>query len=192
MKLKDAFSRLSPRERSLVTLLGVVFAVLFAAGLPIGLQFIVSARRDENDDLRKAIAAVQGARSAVRERLAKRDAIVQRYQRRAPPLAGHIEQLARAEKLEVIDSNDRPEVPHGKRYVERATEIHLKKAGLLPIAKFFEALESGGMAVSISRLNMRKRPGEANSYDVLMGLSAFDRNEAPAQPQAGEGEKGTP
>jgi general secretion pathway protein M len=40
------------------------------------------------------------------------------------------------------------------------------------------------MPVSVSRLNVRRRGGERDAYDVELGLSAFDRAEA-AQGAAG-------
>jgi general secretion pathway protein M len=69
--------------------------------------------------------------------------------------------------------------------VERNTVIHLKKAGMFPIAKFIESLEKSGYAVAVTRLAVRKRSGEPDSYDVEIGVSAYDRSEAPA----GEKEK---
>jgi general secretion pathway protein M len=116
----------------------------------------------------------------VRERQARKSGIAQRYAKRAPSLAGFLEQSARTEKLEVTDSADRPDVPHGKRYVERNTIIHLKKSGMYSIAKFIEVLEKSGYPVSVTRLSIRKRSGEPDSYDVEIGVSAFDRNEQAA------------
>jgi general secretion pathway protein M len=89
-------------------------------------------------------------------------------------------------KLEVTDSVDRPEVPHGKRYVERSTVIHLKKSGMYPIAKFLESLEKSGLALAVTRLEIHKRSGEPDSYDVEVGVSAFDRNE---QAPSGDADK---
>ena len=78
----------------------------------------------------------------------------------------------------MTDSVDRPDVPHGKKYVERNTVIHLKKSGMASIAKFLEAIEKSGYPVAVSRLNVRKRAGEPDSYDVEVGVSAYDRIEA--------------
>jgi general secretion pathway protein M len=53
------------------------------------------------------------------------------------------------------------------------------------IAKFLEAIEKSGHPVAVSRLNIRKRAGEPDSYDVEVGVSAFDRIEpATAAPPA--------
>ncbi len=170
---------LNARERRLASILLGVFVVIVLLVLPVGLESLVHARESDNDELRASLAQVQAARGAVRERQAKKDSIQQRYAKRAPALAGHLEQAARAEKLEVTDSVDRPEVPHGKRYTERNTVIHLKKAGMLSIAKFLESIEKSGMAIAISRIDIRKRTGEPDSYDVEVGVSAYDRSEPP-------------
>ena len=169
---------LNPRERKLVVvMIGVLGAMLFIA-MPIGVEAYLHARGERYDELRAALASVQAARGQVQERQAKKAALLARYQKRAPALAGFIEQTASAEKLQVVDSVDRPDQPHGKRYVERSTVIHFKKANMLPFLKFVETIEKSGYPVSLSRLNVRKRTGEPDQWDIEVGLSAFDRNES--------------
>ena len=154
--------------------------------IPFGLEAFVRSEQSDNDDLRQALSDVQDARNRVRERQAKKDAIVQRYAKTAPPLAGYLEQTARQQKLEVTDSTPLPDVPHGKRYMEHGTDIHLKKTGMLPLALFLESLERSGYPVAATRLNIRKRSGENDSYDVEVGVSSYDRIEPPAAtPPAG-------
>jgi general secretion pathway protein M len=171
---------LNPRERRLLSILAVVFGVLFVFGIPVGLASLVHSKDSDNQELSAALTSVQGARTQVRDRQAKKDAIVSRYEKRAPALAGLIQQLAKKQNLEVTESQDRPEVPHGKRYSERMTNVHLKKAGMLAIAEFLESVEKSGYPLDVSRLNIRKRTGEPDSYDVEVGVSAYDRSEAPA------------
>lgn len=174
-------SGLNPREQRVAGIAFVVLGIFVLLGIPVGLQTLVSSRASENDELRSALTAVNDARSQIAARKSKRDAIVARYGKKTPPLAGFLEQQASSNKLQVTDSVDRPDIPHGKRYTERNTVIHLKKSGMASLAKFLESLEKSGHPVSVSRLNIRKRSGEADSYDVEIGVSAFDRNEsAPA------------
>ena len=180
MNLRPAFlDRLSPREQRLVGILGVVVAVLVLLALPLGLEGVVASRRSDSADLKDAIAQLQTARSQVRERQAKKDALAARYGQKAPPLAGMLEKLARDKKLEISDSQDRPELPIGKQFVERTTVVHLKKAGMFSIAKFVESVEQSGYPVVVSRLSIRKRGGEPDSFDVELGVSAYDRKEVP-------------
>ena len=178
---------LNPRERRLATFAAGLLAFMLLLVAPVGVQWLVHTKENDNDELRKALDAVQAARAQVRERNERKDSIQRRYAKRAPALAGFLEQNGRTYRLEVTESADRPEVPHGKRYVERNTVVHLKKAGMLAIAKFLESVEKSGMPVAVTRLNIRKRTGEPDSYDVEVGVSAYDRNE-PA-PSASDTEK---
>jgi general secretion pathway protein M len=175
-----ALVNVTARERRLLGIVGMVAALVLVVAVPIGMELLVRSRRADNEELRQALADVQEARGKLRDRQAKKDAIATRYAKRAPALAGYIEQTARAQKLEIADSVDRPDVPVGKKYVERSTVAHLKKAGMYPIAKFFESVEKSGNAVAVTRLGIRKRTGEPDSYDVEVGISAYDRNEKPA------------
>jgi general secretion pathway protein M len=171
---------LNPREQRMASIAMFIIAGMLLLAVPIGLQTLVSSRRTENDELRGALTAVNNARAQIRERQDRKASIAQRYGNKAPPLAGFLEQNASAQKLQVTDSVDRPDVPYGKKYVERNTVIHLKKSGMAPIAKFIEAIEKSDHPVTVSRLNVRKRAGEPDSYDVEIGVSAFDRTETPA------------
>jgi general secretion pathway protein M len=175
---------LSPREQRLAQILAVVAAVLLLLGLPIGLESYVASQRSGNSDLRDALDNVQASRAQMSASKSKRDAVAQRYARKAGELGGWLEQMARKQKLEVTDSVDRPPLPSGKHFIERSTTIHLKKAGLYSISKFTESIEQSGMPVAINRLNLRKRTGEQDSYDVELGVSAYDRVDKPA---TGEG-----
>ena len=174
---------LNPREQRIATIAVFVVAAMLLLAVPIGLQTLVASRRTENDDLRAALTAVNNARAQIRERTERKASLAQRYGKKAPQLAGFLEQNASAQKLQVTDSVDRPDVPHGKKYGERNTVIHFKKSGMASIAKFLEAIEKSGYPVAVSRLNIRKRAGEPDSYDVEVGVSAYDRAEpTPAAP----------
>lgn len=150
--------------------------------MPIGLEAFIHSGRTDNDDLQQALSDVQDARVRVRERQAKKDAIALRYAKKAPALAGYLEQTARQEKLEVTESTPLPDVPHGKRYVEHGSNVRLKKTGMLALARFLEDIEKSGFPVTVSRLNLRKRSGENDSYDVEAAVSSFDRVEVTAPP----------
>ena len=174
-------------DKSGVTLFGrtlsqpIALGLVVAIGLlvPIGLQALAFAKRSSNSDLREALQHVQSARSEIAERTSKKDHVAARYVKKAPPLAGYMDQAARALKLEVADSNDRPDVAIGKKYTERYTVIHIRKAGLLPLIRFLETIEKSGHPMIVQRLNVRKRSGEANAYDVEVGVAAYDRALAP-------------
>lgn len=178
-RIREWFERLAPRERRLMSILGGALAAFVLFLVPLGVSIMLSSRRSNNEALAQAISSIKGSREEVQRRKDKRDAIAARYSNRAPAVAGVLEKGARDNHLEIVESQDRPEVPHGKKYVERTTVIRMRKVGMLPLAKTLEELEQQHMPLSISRLNIRRRGGEQDSYDVELGLSAFDRQESP-------------
>jgi general secretion pathway protein M len=181
-RLRDWFDKLAPRERRLMSALVAVFAVFLLLLVPLALSVSLSSRRESNKALTEAIASIRGAREEVQKRQERRDAIIARYANRAPALAALLEKAARDNHLEIPESRDLPEVPHGKKYVERGTVVRLRKSGMLALSKMLEQIEQQRLPVSISRLNVRRRGGERDSYDVELGVAAFDRTEPPKEP----------
>src|SRR5690606_23736617 len=95
--------------------------------------------------------------------------------------------------VQIAEKQDRDVVHHGKQYDERHTIIRLKNGGMGPIAKFLELIEKSGHPVAVTRLNIRKRAGEADSYGpVEIGVSAFDRNAPTTTPAPASSAGGTP
>ncbi|HEU4538020.1 MAG TPA: hypothetical protein VFS00_28060 [Polyangiaceae bacterium] len=173
------FAELAPRERRLLKALGFVVGVLLVLLVPFATNSALGSRRDENAALREAVGRVQAGRAGVKARQAQREAVAARYAKKAPKLGGFLEQLAKEHEVEIPESQDKPEVPIGKRYVERATTLRLRKVAGYPLVKFLEGVEKSGHPVVVTRLNLRKRAGEHDSFDVELGVSAYDRNEPP-------------
>ena len=181
MTLRERFEKLEPRERRLLTILGSILGVALLLALPIYVVKSVSDKRSENEQLRALVDSIYDARASIAERKAKHDALLARYGKPAPALAGFIEEASRANNIAAAESQDRPDAPHGKRYNERMTVVKMHKVGMLPLAKMLEKIEQSGYAVVVSKLNIKPRAGEADSYEVELGVSAFDRKpDAPA------------
>lgn len=192
MGLAERLERLEPREKQLLGVLGGIFAVFMLLLVPVGIAALLGSRRSDVEELRAAIEQIQTSREDVKKRERQRAAVIERYAKAAPPLAGLLEKLATQSQLEIPESQDRASVPHGKRYDERSTKIVLRKVGMLNLVKFMERIEQSGHPLTIARLNIRKRATEPDSYDVEMIVSAFDRKaeakkEKPEEP-AGEGD----
>jgi general secretion pathway protein M len=176
-RLREWYDGLAERERKLVFVFLAVFVVFAVLLVPYGTSSLLGERREHNEALRKAISTVQGSRGRIDEVKERREQVDKRYDNQAPALAGFIENAARKSGLEIPESQDRAELPHGKKFVERSTVVRLRKVSMLPLVQMLEALENSGHPIVISRLNIRKRGREADSYDVELGVSAFDRVE---------------
>jgi general secretion pathway protein M len=185
MTLRERFERLEPREQKLLLILLGVFGVMMILVIPVVLSATASSRRDDNQALREAIGALREATPELEQAEAERHQVLARYARPAPPLAGFLEQLATASGIEIPESQDRPPVPHGKKYEERSTKIVLQKVGMKSFAAFMEAIASSGHPLRVSILNVKKRATDPDSYDVSMVVSAFDRKEPEKKPGGG-------
>ncbi|MGK3989007.1 hypothetical protein WME99_38540 [Sorangium sp. So ce136] len=179
MTLRERLDKLEPRERRLLTILLGFLAVCVLLIVPIGLASVASSKRTENQEVRDLLQSIYEASGKVSERKAQKDALVARYARPAPPLAGYIEDAAKQQGLAAAESQDRPDVPHGKKYTERVTVVKMHRIGMLGLAKMLERVESSGHPVAVTRLNIKPRAGEPDSYEVELGVSAFDRKGDP-------------
>ncbi|KYG08355.1 hypothetical protein BE21_24120 [Sorangium cellulosum] len=193
MTLRERLDKLEPRERRLLTLLVGFLGVLVFLAVPIGLASVASGRRAENQEVRDLLQQIYEASGKVSERKAQKDALLARYARPAPALAGFIEDAAKQQGLTAAESQDRPDVPHGKKYTERVTVVKMHRIGMLGLAKMLERIETSGHPVAVTKLNIKPRAGEPDSYEVELGVSAFDRkgdpqpaSPAPSAPPAAE------
>jgi general secretion pathway protein M len=175
MSLSERLSRLEPRERRLLGIMGGLFGFMVFLAIPIGIAATVHGQASENDALREAITSIEDAREQVEKAQATRDAVTRRYATPAPTLASFLARVASEAQIDIPESQDRQAVPHGKRYSERATKITLRKVGMLKLVRLMEKIETSGHPVSISSLDIRKRASEPDSFDVDMVVSAFDR-----------------
>jgi general secretion pathway protein M len=175
MSLSERLSRLEPRERRLLGILGGVLGFMAFLAIPIAIAATVHGQANENNALRDAISNIDDARAKVEKAQAARDAVTARYAQPAPPLAAFLSKIAGEAQVEIPESQDRQALPHGKRYTERSTKITLRKVGMLKLIHLMEGIEKSGHPVTLSALNIRKRGSEPDSFDVDMVVSAFDR-----------------
>ena len=187
-RLLGWWTNLAPRERRLLSVFGGLLALLVLVLIPVGVRASLGSRLETNEAMADAIRRLQSGRAAVRVRQAKRKAMLERYATKAPELGGFLEKLAKSQALDVPDLQDKPKVPIGKRYVERSTSLRLRKVSAYPLLKFLEGVETSSFPVAVTRLNVHKRAGEHDAYDVDVGFSAFDRNEPAKGAEAKDGD----
>ncbi|HSO00863.1 MAG TPA: hypothetical protein VLS89_21375 [Candidatus Nanopelagicales bacterium] len=187
MTLRARLDKLEPRERKLLVAFAGLLAALVLLVLPLALARMVSSQRSENQEIRDLIQSIYEAEGRLSERKAQKDALLARYARPAPPLAGFLEESAKKQGLSASESQERPDVPHGKRYLEKITVVKLNKIGMLPLAKMLEQIETSGYPVAVTKLNIKPRSGEPDSYQVEVGVSAYERKGDPGSGASGAG-----
>lgn len=175
MSLQDRIAALEPREKRLIGVLVVVFAVVILLSIPVGVSALLSDETEAHAQLTEAIERLESEGEAIRERQAAREALLARYESPAPPLAGFLSKAAAASSLAIPESKPESPIGHGKRYEERPTAISFRRVGLLELVQFMERVSGGREPIAITKLNVRKRGTEPNSYDVQMTVSAYHR-----------------
>ena len=171
------FADLSQREKVMVGGLGtVLLGLLLYLGL-FGVRSMVSDQRDENQAVRAAIQKIQVARTTMKSRQARKEAIAAKYAKKAPKLGGFLEQIFKEQEITPPESTDKPEAPAGKKFMERVTNVKLKGVGGLALLRSLEKIEQSGHPVAITRMHIRKKPGEHDTFDVELGVSAYDKND---------------
>lgn len=186
MNTMAPLGRLDPRERKLIfALAGAVGVVVFLFG-PLWLAKTKWDIQDRNEEVRDLMAQIVEARPRLAIRRAETDALLLRYAKPLPSLSGIIEAAAKDQGLTVSEAQPRPDIPQGKKYVEKATSVKLHRVGLAPLVKMLETLEKSTYPLSVSRLKIRPRAGEANSYEVELTVSGFEKKPEAEKDKAAE------
>jgi len=176
--IANFWARTSPRERLMLGGLGATVIVFLLSLILSSVSSGLSEIDGENFDNAEALRFIQ--RNADKLRQAQRDetARERRFSRKAPALQGWLESIATKRSLEIPEAQDRPEVNLGKNFTERAVEIRLRKIGLRPLTEFMVDVENSPYPVAVTKLHVRRRVGESDSFDVEMTVSAYDWTEA--------------
>jgi hypothetical protein len=187
MNWQASLGRLGPRERRLLTAFFGILVALLLLVVPIVTQRAVLMQRSENEQTRHAIEELVESQPALVKAESQRKAILARYARATPPLGAFLDNQARQNGIEIPENQERPVLPHGKRFDERSTRLQLRKVDLGSLARFMEGVEKSQYPIVFSRLDIRKRLSESDSYDVEIIASAYDRKEAQKAPGNAQG-----
>ena len=184
MTLRDRINQLEDRERRLLGVLVVIFGIFVILVVPLGLTAYLGSISSENESMREALTTLQQSRSILEKRAEEQAKMDARYEKAAPPLAGFLAGIAQRHSIEIPETQDQAEVPHGKRFSERSTKITLRDVGMLKLAELMQDLAQSGYPVSVSRINIRKKATPPDSYNVQLTVSAYDRKATEEKPEA--------
>ncbi len=173
MTLQERLAKLEPRERTLLlAFAGIIGAVVFVV-VPFYIHKTVQTARDDNQEIRDFIQTVNESRKKIDQHKANRDAMLLRYAKTVP--ASFIDDAAKANEVEISETQKKPDVPHGKKFVEHIATVKIHKTGLVGLSKMLERLEGSGNPVAVTRLNIKPRAGEPDAFEVEIGVSSFER-----------------
>jgi general secretion pathway protein M len=173
--LRDRWERLSSRERAMVSALGVTFVIMVTLILGFFITDGLATLDERNADMRQALRDLETRREPYLRERAKTAQLEARIGRTPVQLQGYLEAAAKEAGVEIPESNERPAVPAGKRYVERAVDLHLRQVKLDALVKFLRKIESGpNNLVMVTSLSIRTRDDKHEDLDVELTVSTFE------------------
>jgi adenine C2-methylase RlmN of 23S rRNA A2503 and tRNA A37 len=89
--------------------------------------------------------------------------------------SARLEAAAREVAIQIPETNERPPVPAGRRYLEHQVEVKLRQVDLQSLARFLARLENGRRLMVIGRMNDKRRFSEGDKLDVDLTASAYER-----------------
>jgi len=95
----------------------------------------------------------------------------------APPqLTGDLEAAARAENVQIAESNERPTSPAGRRYLEHDVDLRIREVDLASLTKFMRRVETGPRLVFFTRLSLKHRYStDSDKLDAELTATAFEK-----------------
>ncbi len=182
--LRDAWEKLSERERKLlggmgaVGLLMVVFVAIWTSSSAI------ADVEQERDEIRQVLRDIERAGDVLEKRDRERAVIEARFSNTPPPLAAFLENKAKDEGLEVRQVVEQPE-KEIDGYRRQHVRLNFSGVSLRPIMRLLSAIEEENMPLAVERVQIEHyQPGD--TYKVEIGVFGFERKKGKPKASAGE------
>lgn len=169
----NAFANLNERERRLVGLLGVVFAMIVVV-LPLYLMTAaISDIESENREIASVLRDISRARGTLESRRSERERAMKRYDVQAPALRQFVAAKGEAAGLSIRETTPQPEKVFGQ-FTRRHLRVILPGVGLRPVVEMMASIDNSPYPVAIKRVQIEHyRTGD--SYNVQLDVVAYDR-----------------
>jgi hypothetical protein len=172
--LRDRFERLSARERTMVSVLGIAFVVMVTLVVGFFITDGLSTLEEKNAAMRQALRDLETQRDSYLKAKQKSTQLETRVGRQPVQLAGYLEQAAKESGVEIPESNESGPAPAGKNFVERSVDLRLKSVHLEALAAFLKKIETGPSVVAVTQLSIRTRDDKHQELDVEMRVSTWE------------------
>ena len=165
-------SRLSPRERVMVSTAAAAI-VLFAVFLVgTGISRAISARETRIEEKTRLLAQIGRLSQGYRQVQAERTALESRLRAPPVPLMSFVAQTGQQLGIEVNDL--RPGTPGGSEGIsEESVEVSLARIDLSKLARLLEGLERGAGVVKVRRVRVTTRSDDPQLVDVTLLVATY-------------------
>jgi general secretion pathway protein M len=184
------WERRAPRERRLITIGLTTILGLLTVFTAWWMFSSVSDLEDDNAAMRDALKAIANHREEYLEAKAKSAQQEARIGVDPPQLTADIEAAAREENVQIAETNERPTLPAGRRYVQHDVDIKIREVDLQSLSKFLRRLETGQRLVFFTRLSVKRRYSDQEKLEVDATATAFERVKETEKAKKKPGEAG--
>ncbi|MCM8764138.1 MAG: hypothetical protein NC830_02080 [Candidatus Omnitrophica bacterium] len=194
IKIKERLDELSQRERLLLFILAGAICLSFVAVSALMVlrkisEFESIIENNENilQQLKQNIETIQWQVQVKKEQ-------ERRFTAQLPQLSGLLEKLGGEAGIEIPESHDLQDEIIDKKWIHKSVEIKLRKIGLDALVAFMVKIknQNKNFPIAITKLNIRKRMGETNSFDIQMTVSAYTLKEKKERIKSGKENSGIP
>jgi general secretion pathway protein M len=166
-------TRLSPRERVMVTLGGVAVVLFVVVMVAFRLQAGVRAREARIEDKTRALGQVGALAAGYRLVQAERSALEARLKGPHTPLMSHVSQTGSALGVEVTDLRPVGAPADLDGVLEESVEVNLPRIDLVRLARMLQGLERGQGLVKVRRLRLSTRNDDPKLVDATVVVATY-------------------
>ena len=175
--IKERFSNLTDRERILVIAFASIFCVTIAA---VSFALVKKKTGDLKSTIEEntlILAELKANREELSDKIRMKEQEEARFENPSPPLLGLLEKLGGEAGIDIPESRDLPDESIGKKWTHKSVEIRLRKIGLDSLVHFMVKIknENRKYPLAVTKMNIKKRAGEPNSYDIQMTVSTYTK-----------------
>src|SRR6185369_17894815 len=172
--LEAWFSKLSQRERGLVSLAAVAVALFVAFLVALKVQRGIAAREARIDQKTQDLAQVGKLAQGYRQVQAERQQLEAKLKGPPVQLMSYVAQTGQRLGIEVNDLRpSQSSASASEKVVEDTVEVSLAKLDLPRLANLLQELERGAGIVKVRRLAIRTRNDDPNAVDVTIVVAAY-------------------
>lgn len=198
--IKRKLERMSERERILLLIL-IGTLCLLITGLSFGLiHHKSSSMKEQIERNEQILRQIKHNETRLQQYAREKELSEKRFSNAPDSLSALLDKLAGEVELEIPELRELPDEIIRKKWIEKSVEIRLRKINLEKIVNFMVKIKNQNrkFPLAITKLNIRKRSGEGNSFDVKMKVSTYtkkgkkkkqQKQKQPSKPQRKEQKK---
>lgn len=187
-RVREYLDGLSPRERALLTTLGVIVGLLLVLAGAYTIYDRIDTLEENNEAMHRALRDIEKKRGPYLTARALAAQLESRVGQSPLQLSGFLEQMSKDTGIEIRETNPRTPEPIGKKYIQQSVDLRISKVALEPLLKFMRHLETyQSNLVLVTQLSIRARDDKHQDFEVDMTVSTYEN--APKAPAAKAGGK---